>query len=146
MWLYHRVMSRKDADEMAKSVDPDQTAPLGAVWSGSTLFAQAYLSENLRTSRYCLQWQWKCFKYTSTYMLRLNRPVPVILPMVGKIAVQTGKECMTRIKPAVQSYEQRQYVTIHITMNLIPRRHFWTKLQDKKVRSSDTVHLISWGQ
>ena len=24
----------------ANSVDPDQTAPLGAVWSGSTLFAE----------------------------------------------------------------------------------------------------------
>ena len=33
MWLYHRVMSPNDAD--------------GAVWSGSTLFAQAFLSENL---------------------------------------------------------------------------------------------------
>ena len=32
---------------MANSVDPDQTAPLEAVWSGSALFAQAYLSENL---------------------------------------------------------------------------------------------------
>ena len=32
---------------MANSVDPDQTAPLGAVWSGSILFAQTYLSENL---------------------------------------------------------------------------------------------------
>ena len=31
MWLYHRVMSAKDADGMANSVDPDQTAPLGAV-------------------------------------------------------------------------------------------------------------------
>ena len=31
---------------MANSVDPDQTAPLEAVWSGSTLFAKAYLSEN----------------------------------------------------------------------------------------------------
>ena len=30
-------------------VDPDQTAPLGAVWSGSTLFAQTCLSENLGT-------------------------------------------------------------------------------------------------
>ena len=27
MWLYHRVMSPKDADRMANSVDPDQTAP-----------------------------------------------------------------------------------------------------------------------
>ena len=31
---------------MANSVDPD---PLGAVWSGSTLFAQTYLSENLES-------------------------------------------------------------------------------------------------
>ena len=31
------------------SVDPDQTAPLGAVWSGSALFAQTCLSENLGT-------------------------------------------------------------------------------------------------
>ena len=30
MWLYHTVMSPNDADGMAKSVDPDQTAPLGA--------------------------------------------------------------------------------------------------------------------
>ena len=27
IWLYHRVMSLKDADGMANSVDPDQTAP-----------------------------------------------------------------------------------------------------------------------
>ena len=26
MWLYHRVMSPNDADGMANSVDPDQTA------------------------------------------------------------------------------------------------------------------------
>ena len=37
-------MSPNDADGMANSVDPDQTAPLGAVWSGSALFAQACLS------------------------------------------------------------------------------------------------------
>ena len=41
MWLYHRVMSPNDADGMTNCVDPDQTAPLGAVWSGSALFAQA---------------------------------------------------------------------------------------------------------
>ena len=39
-------MSPNNADGMANSADPDQTAPLGAVWSGSALFAQAYLSEN----------------------------------------------------------------------------------------------------
>ena len=47
-------MSPNDADGMANSVDPDQTAPLGAVWSGSALFAQTYLSENLGSLRYFL--------------------------------------------------------------------------------------------
>ena len=43
-------MHSKDADGIANSVDPDQTA-LGAVWSESTLFAQIYLSENLGSLR-----------------------------------------------------------------------------------------------
>ena len=47
-------MSPNDADGMANNVDPDQTAPLGAVWSGSALFAQAYLSENLGSL--CFVW------------------------------------------------------------------------------------------
>ena len=42
--FYNRVMSPKDADRMANSVDPDQTAPVG-----STLFAQTHLSEYLGT-------------------------------------------------------------------------------------------------
>ena len=45
-------MRPKDAEGIANSVDPDQTASLGAVWSGYTLFAQAYLSENLGSVRY----------------------------------------------------------------------------------------------
>ena len=32
---------------MANSVDPDQSVPSGAVWSGSTLFAYAILSHTL---------------------------------------------------------------------------------------------------
>ena len=51
MWLYQRVMSPNDTEGIANSVDPDQTAPLGAVWCGSALFAQAYLSENLGSIR-----------------------------------------------------------------------------------------------
>ena len=31
MWLHHRERSPNDADGMANSVDPDQTAPRGAV-------------------------------------------------------------------------------------------------------------------
>ena len=42
-------MSPKDADGMANSIVPDQTVPLGAVWSGSTLFVQTYLYENLES-------------------------------------------------------------------------------------------------
>ena len=30
MWIFHREMRPNYADEMANSVDPDQTAPLGA--------------------------------------------------------------------------------------------------------------------
>ena len=51
-WLYSWEMCPKDVDGIANSVDPDQTAPLGAVWSGSTLFALTYLSENLGTIWY----------------------------------------------------------------------------------------------
>ena len=40
-------MHPKDADGIANSVDPDQTAPLG-----SALFAQTCLSENLGKLRY----------------------------------------------------------------------------------------------
>ena len=44
-------MHPKDAAWIANGVDPDQTAPLGAVWSVSALFAQTYLSENLGSLR-----------------------------------------------------------------------------------------------
>ena len=39
---------------MAKSVDPDQTAPLGAVCSGSTLFA-SILNSSLMLGNYLQQ-------------------------------------------------------------------------------------------
>ena len=37
----------KDADGMENSVDPDYTAPYGAVWSRSALFVQTYLPQYL---------------------------------------------------------------------------------------------------
>ena len=42
MQLFHIILS-----EMDNSVDPDQTAPWEAVWSGSILFAYAILSDTL---------------------------------------------------------------------------------------------------
>ena len=52
IWLYSREMSPKDVDGIANSEDPDQTAPRGAVWSGSALFEQTYLSQNLGSLRH----------------------------------------------------------------------------------------------
>ena len=46
-----RLFCQNCAKWIANSEDPDQTAPLGAVWSGSALFAQTYLSENLGSLR-----------------------------------------------------------------------------------------------
>ena len=43
------VFYQNDANRIADSEDPDQTAALG---SGSALFAQFYLSENLGSLRY----------------------------------------------------------------------------------------------
>ena len=45
-------MHPKDADGMANSVDPDQTASSEAVWSWSALFAETYLSQNIEFVRY----------------------------------------------------------------------------------------------
>ena len=50
--FYYRWTGPKDVDTIVNSVDPDQTAPLGAVWSESTLLAQTCQSENLGTLWY----------------------------------------------------------------------------------------------
>ena len=42
MQLFLKILSG-----VANSVDPDQSAPSGAVWSGSALFAYVILSETL---------------------------------------------------------------------------------------------------
>ena len=47
-------MCPKDAEGIANSVDPDQTALLGAVWSGSALFHPTYLSKNLQSLWYII--------------------------------------------------------------------------------------------
>ena len=45
----HKINASNDADGMANSVVPDLTAPLGAVRSGSTLFAQVDAGTQLST-------------------------------------------------------------------------------------------------
>ena len=65
-------MHPEDAEGIANNVDPDQTAPLGAVWSGSALFAQTCLSENLGTLRYkFISLDWPCQMKQFSYMYNL---------------------------------------------------------------------------
>ena len=45
-------MQPKNADGIANSVDPDQTASSEAVWSWSALFAETYLSQYIEFVRY----------------------------------------------------------------------------------------------
>ena len=71
-------MHPNDAKGIANSVDPDQTAPLGAVWSGSALFAQICLSENLGTLQYNYShFVWVC-KFSDFYdtvkILKIRTP------------------------------------------------------------------------
>ena len=51
-WPNLRILCQNNANGIVNSGDPDQTAPLGAVLSRSALFAQIYLSENLRSLRF----------------------------------------------------------------------------------------------
>ena len=46
----------------ANSVDPDQTAPTGAVWFGSTLFAEMILKSQAdeKADDNCCDWPFKC--------------------------------------------------------------------------------------
>ena len=55
-------MHPKDEEGIANSVDPDPTAPLGAVGSRSALFAQTCLSENLGSLRYAMLFPSLLFK------------------------------------------------------------------------------------
>ena len=49
--FYSAVLCSKDANRITNREDPDQTSPWGAVWSGSALFAQTYLSQYLKLLR-----------------------------------------------------------------------------------------------
>ena len=54
--FYSAILRSKDSDRITNRVDTDQTAPWGAVWSGSALFAQTYLSQYFKLLRYtCLK-------------------------------------------------------------------------------------------
>ena len=60
-------MHTKDTAGFANSVDPHETAPLGAVWSGSALFAHTYLSEKLG-SLWSIYWQNHTIQILAIYL------------------------------------------------------------------------------
>ena len=55
VWCNIALMHPKDADGMANSVDPDQTASSEAVWFWSALFAETYLSQYIEFVRYLIR-------------------------------------------------------------------------------------------
>ena len=61
--FYSAILRSKDADRITNRVDTDQTAPRGAVRSGSALFAQTYLSQYFKLLRYEKLLQCKLFSY-----------------------------------------------------------------------------------
>ena len=60
-----------DADKMAKGADPDQTAPLGAVGSGSAQFAETYFSQYLEFLSYTL--------YVETCSISCNKAIHLFI-------------------------------------------------------------------
>ena len=64
VWCNIALMHPKDADGMANSVDPDQTASSEAVWSWSALFAETYLSQYIEFVRY-LDFIWLIKNFSS---------------------------------------------------------------------------------
>ena len=76
-------MGPKAVDGMADSVDPDQIAPLGAVWSESTLFAKTCLSENLGSLPYT--WPWF---YGLCFQTVFNDFIHTVHKVVLKISLQ----------------------------------------------------------
>ena len=61
-------MHPKDADGMASSVDPDQTASSEAVWSWSALFAETYLSQYIEFVRYITPGPETVIPFSITYL------------------------------------------------------------------------------
>ena len=112
-------MNPKDAARIANIVDPDQTAPPGAAWSGSALFAQTYLSENLGLLRYSFHCR-SHGKYisstcgpsehghhspyfSSSYCITLG----VLSLISGSVSGRMTRSWKTRLRPTRQSTKTR---------------------------------------
>ena len=81
-------MHPKEADAMANSVDPDQTASSEAVWSWSALFAETYLSQYIEFLR-CFQ----PMEQMLLFLFFLNLVSGIRLPSAWDFSVCIGNQC-----------------------------------------------------
>ena len=124
-------MSPIYTDGMANSVDPNQTAPRGAVWSGSTLFVQPYLSKNLGTLQYFLDSLYVHFSYSgwngSEVIQSTHR---VHYQISGRVKLQwywwSKMDGSSRI-PSSMTYVKPQT----LSLSLLPSSEFF-KYKDKR--------------
>ena len=89
---------------MANIVDPDQTAPIGAVCSGSTLFASilnssvmlgSYLQQTTSADeifRCIFSWRFKGQKFTCSYIYRANNKGADILSLICVLCFSCNKK------------------------------------------------------
>ena len=95
--------------KIANSEDPDQSAPLGAVWSGSALFAQTYLSENLGSLRYAES----RFSHNADHLQPFNMFQGTVIFPYHSIAVWC---------PLWQQFTSIKDTSFHQYLNLFPEK------------------------
>ena len=143
-------MSPNDAEGMANSVDPDQTAPLGAVWSGSALFAQACLSENLGSLWYIdmFNFQKKKKSYIEDY---LKQTLPSKRVHSGELeALKSKFQQLTKTKltwTKIKSKRRRNVLTCREKKDLklfdIPKDgQKWVTLKIQKIWTPQKITVI----
>ena len=144
-------MSPNDADGMANSVDPDQTAPLGAVWSGSALFAQACLSENLGSLRYIDMFNFQKKEKKSYIEDYLKQTLPSKRVHSGELEVLKSKfQQLTKTKltwTKIKSKRRRNVLTCREKKDLklfdIPKDgQKWVTLKIQKIWTPQKITVI----
>ena len=94
---------------MANSVDPDQTAPIGAVCSGSTLFA-SILNSSVILGNYLQQTTSADVIFRCIFFL-------------GALRVKSLKIVLTSAK-SVDPDEMQQYAAFHLGLHCFPKYLF----------------------
>ena len=124
-------MHPKDADGMANSVDPDQTASSEAVWSWSALFAETYLSQYIEFVPY-----FKIGKYEKKNINK-NKLIPCPIESFET----KGKEITwSELKLSRSTWKYVDKCVLVVTIK-------WTNLQTvdiKMFQKSKFTDFLSW--